>query len=157
AAEVRPDPVARDHIPVGLGGDQDPVAGVARDHVAGGEGPADRVVAGPVVDVNAVPLVRHSCLTVEVSPDAVAQQGQAAAVLAGDLDAILPVAGVHVARLGRRAADRVAGGVLDENPVPGVGHGLLDQRVGADVVALDQVAGADGAVDLDTAPAVSRD
>ena len=163
AAGVGPDKVPLNRLAGdGVGGVVRVVDGnaggrVARDEVAGrGAGPADEAVR-PGVDHDAVLLAEgDGAGRVEADDvaldDGVRRAGRGAR--GGHRDAVLPVARDDVARSGDVAADGVAGGVLEED----AGGAELDQaagagQVGADVVALDDVAGRSG-VDEDLRRAV---
>src|SRR5262249_18823155 len=62
----------------------------------------------------------------------------------GDLQAVGGVARDQVALARRRAADLVAGRVVDEQALDAVGPGQVAGDVGAEVVALDEVAAVGG-------------
>ena len=143
----------------------DPVGRVARDHVARAhDRPADRVARG-VQDVDARPrgarAVGDRPHPGRVGADQVADDEVAGGPGARDRHADRDVARDQVRVAERQAADRVVRRLVDQDADQAVADRLLAHQVGADVVAIDEVAGGGRAVDPDPGPlegrAVARD
>ena len=147
------DQVAEDRVVGGPGALEAHAAeAVARDQVAfTGARAADRVAGDVAVDVgeqpHAVCPVRQRRGAVSLDADVIANHPvvrDVLAILRVEDDAMLPVAGDDVAIARLRATDGVAGRAEDEDTGTGVAETSVAARVGADEVALDRVAGADG-------------
>ncbi len=112
------------------------VPGVARDHVAGrGRRAADRVAGGASLDHHAVIAVGQGRGAVVVRADQVALDHVVRGPGEGDVDAVVGVARDEVADDG--VARRAAG---DVQAVVAVGPRVHSAGIGADIVALDDVA-----------------
>src|SRR5262249_27369915 len=93
--------------------DGDAAPGVARDEVAGlGGEAADRVVAGPVADPDAVLLIREGDGAVVVGADEVVLHGVETRAGVGEHDALIAVAGDEVPPAEGAEADAVEAGPL---------------------------------------------
>src|SRR5262249_28559472 len=146
------DRLAGDGVGVVIQADRNAGVRVPRDEVAGqGIGPADQAVR-PGVDLDAVQLAEGGGAgRVEADDvaldDGVRRAGRGAGE--ADSDAALPGAGDDVARPSDVAADGVPGCVLEEDAGGTVlVHAGAAGQVGADVVALDDIARRSG-VDKD--------
>src|SRR5208282_4323047 len=161
----------------------DPVAAVEGDHVAGTGGrAADRVVRGPRVDVNTVKGVAQGIgPPAHIGTDLVARADVLVRPLAADDDAIVVISRDHVplndvvggavdpdtavpvrrddvARPGRRAPDRIAGGSRSEvHPLKSVTEWLGTRDDGTDEVALDEIAGRAYPINGETTLTISGD
>src|SRR5208282_2677970 len=119
----------------------DPVAAVEGDHVAGaGSRAADRVAGGPCVDIDAAIRIAEREGPSGVGANHVPLNDVVGGAV--DPDTAVPVRRDDVARPGRRAPDRIAGGSRSEvHPLKSVTEWLGTRDVRTDEVALDEIAG----------------
>ncbi len=140
----------------GVWGDADTVAGVEGDDVALARLRASYSVTLRGVNKHAVAPVSDGNGAAGVRADVVAPNLVDRGPGTGDVNAVAVVAGDDVARPGRRPADRVAGRAVDVHAVAGVAQVGGAGDVGADVVALEEIAAVRADLDAVTTEAVDH-
>ena len=144
AGDVRADVVTLDHVPrirLGIESKSDPVSVASRtapgnDVARAGRRPANRIVASAPKDYADAVTQLHRARS--VCADEIALNQIAAAI--GKVDATAAAAGNNVARSSRCAADGVVAGAQEINTCA-IANSRSAGGVGADVVALNQIAG----------------
>src|SRR5208282_26779 len=157
-AHIGTDLVARADVLVRpLAADDDAIVVISRDHVAGaGSRAADRVAGGPCVDIDAAIRIAEREGPSGVGANHVPLNDVVGGAV--DPDTAVPVRRDDVARPGRRAPDRIAGGSRSEvHPLKSVTEWLGTRDVGTDEVALDEIAGRAYPINGETTLTISGD
>src|SRR5207248_10971360 len=127
---------ARADAAVAVGGDDIARAGSWRRRDT-----ANSIASGTAVDQDSLLDVSERAAAGDVDADVVARHQVVIGAAAGDVNAVSSIARDEVASTGNRAADGVTGrAAVDEHAVA-IGQRQRTADVGADVIALDDVAG----------------
>ena len=159
ASRVRANVVALHHIARAAGAagnDVDSILTVARNDVATGRGCAANGDIDTAIQHHAVECVANTCRASGVGADQVARHQRSRGIGSRDRHAVTTVARNDVARASDGAANRVAGDIRDRHAAASIAERRRAKRIGANVVALHQVAGCASAHNDDAALRIAR-